>query len=130
MFSYTFISFSISYLSILSFIGLSFGDVHTAFDVSTDVGTGGCQPDALARVEAAFTEAMELVGLIQNAITSIQTGAEAPAVGWVFHSLFGIQATEDLKDRGIGRPQEQTNALATMQSKFSSAYIVANSDSH
>jgi hypothetical protein len=70
----------------------------------------------VAKIEAAFTEAMELVGLIRNAIISLQTGAEAPAVGWVFHSLFGIQATEDLNDRGIGRTQEQTVALATMQS--------------
>ncbi|KAH8769323.1 hypothetical protein BGZ57DRAFT_898299 [Hyaloscypha finlandica] len=58
---------------------------------------------------------MEMVGLIQNAITSMQTGTEAPAVGWMFNSLFGIQATEDLNDRGIGRPQEQMEALAKMQ---------------
>ncbi|KAH8765297.1 hypothetical protein F5882DRAFT_443079 [Hyaloscypha sp. PMI_1271] len=60
---------------------------------------------------------MEMVGLIQNAITSMQTGTEAPAVGWMFNSLFGIQATEDLNDRGIGRPQEQMEALAKMQNR-------------
>ena len=116
MFSNTFIGFSVFYLSIFTFTGLSFGDVHTAFDVSQVVSTGGCQPNAIAAIEAAFTEAMEMVGLIQNAITSMQTGTEAPAVGWMFNSLFGIQATEDLNDRGIGRPQEQIEALAKMQS--------------
>ena len=58
-----------------------------------------------------------MVGLIQNAISSIQAGTETPAVGWIFNSLFRIQATEGLLDRGISRPEDQTKALATMKSK-------------
>lgn len=126
MFSNTFISFS--FFSILCFVGFSIGDVNTAFDVGVVLGVGGCSPDEVAKIEAAFTEAIEITGLIQNAISSMQTGTEAPAVGWMFNSLFGIQATEDLQDRGIGRPQEQTDALATMQSQYSPPKETATSD--
>jgi hypothetical protein len=58
-----------------------------------------------------------MVGITQDAITSIQAGTELPAVGWVFNAPFGIQETEDLNDRGIQRPQTQLDALTEMQSK-------------
>lgn len=117
MFSNTFISFAFFCLRISSLIGLSTGDVHTAFDVSVAIpDNGGCNPTERAAVEAAFTETMEMVGLIITAITNIQAGTETPAVGWIFNTLFGIQASEDLNARGIGRSQEQTDALAKMKS--------------
>lgn len=105
------------WLNILFIIGFAFSDVHTAFDVGTDISNGGCNINQVGQVETAFTETMQMVGLIQNAIASVQAGTEAPAVGWMFNSLFGIQATEDLLDRRIARPQAQTDALATINSK-------------
>jgi len=131
-------SFVYFYLSIFSFLGLSFGDVHTAFDIRTTVpappgGTappddGGCASGEVTKIEAAFTEALEMVDLIKTAITSMQRGTEAPAVGWMFNALFGIQAIEDLNDRHIRRPQAQTDALAIMQSQYSAPEEKTNSN--
>ena len=131
-----FTNFTFFYLTILSFTGLSFGDVHKAFDVRTTVPVapgglpppGGCEPGEVTKIEAAFTEAMEMVGLIKTAITSMQRGTEAPAVGWMFNAIFGIQAIEDLNDRRVRRPQAQTDALAIMQSQYSTPEDMASSN--
>lgn len=78
------------------FYGLASGDVNAAFVISKDLRNGGCQPVQVGQIGAAFTEALQMVAAIKNAISSLQSGTESPAVGWIFNALFGIQATEDL----------------------------------
>ncbi|KAG4439673.1 hypothetical protein IFR05_004870 [Cadophora sp. M221] len=100
-----------------------------AFDVSEDFKrdklNGGCLADEVTAVETAFTETLEMVSLIQTAVSNLKDGTEPPAVGWMFNALFGIQATEELNDRGIARPQTQTDALMKIQNLMDK--IVAHS---
>jgi hypothetical protein len=106
--------------SFLFIAGLASGDVNAAFGISQDVPNGGCQQGQVDQVGAAFTEVVQMVATLQTAISSLQSGTETPAVGWVFSALFGIQATEELQDTGIARPQAQADALTIMNSKSSS----------
>lgn len=112
----------IALLVIISYIGLSICDINTGFNIKTAVPNngrldGGCAASEITALASAFTETIEMVTLIQTAAISMQGGTELPAVGWMFNALFGIQASEELSDRGIGRPQEQTDALGQISSK-------------
>lgn len=72
--------FIILFFGISSQIGITFGNVHAVFDVGgDDPEDGGCQAAELNKVEDTFTEAIEMVGLIRNAITDLRAGTEPPA---------------------------------------------------